>query len=103
MVSLKQTTTVYEYVEQFINLMSKNDSLPEKWAVNLIINGLKPEFEAELRYSGVSTLKDAFKRAVAFDEKLMMRAQAPSINYVNTSRPRKGACYTCGSPDHYAK
>lgn len=72
--AVKQTGTVAEFRQKFIEMASPIEHIPESMLMAHFVNGLKDEIRVEVRMLGLYTLEQAMDLALKVEEKNRIKA-----------------------------
>jgi hypothetical protein len=122
--SLRQTGPVAAYVEEFDELRMVIGNVTEPEALDKFVRGLKQEVQLHLATTDPSTVKEATRLALAFDEARSNHETRPrwtrrggptpmELDYAEASKKKwkqnksktynKKKCYVCGSQAHFMR
>lgn len=90
LLSLKQTGTVEEYVENFEKYVGAMRTIDQEFVRGIFLNGLEQELQAEVKLYEINSLSEMIQKVLLIEQKNMLINMKPSYSYAtrNTENSR---------------
>ncbi|XP_073220670.1 uncharacterized protein [Cicer arietinum] len=81
LLSLKQTGTLEEYVENFEKYVGAMRTIDQEFVRGIFLNGLKQELQAEVKLYEINSLSEMIQKVLLIEQKNMLINMKPSYSY----------------------